>query len=611
MPVIYRHLKKMDKETFTRMCHLFDWAYTVAHSELCFTNFPVLISVEKKHGVNLGNTYANDKACRTFVDEIGETMADDLKHLFSTEPFYCSILFDGSTDKSLSEKEVISVKLLEDGLPRFKLLGITEPGQCTAEGIYNAITAKTREMQLDIKTCCVATAADGASVNFGKESGVLVRLKKTMPWLIMIHCIAHRLELALKDSFKGSFYELEIDNLMMHLYYMYRRSVKKWHELQRTAETFGEHVVKPSRSQGTRWIDHRRKALTALIQDYRCIVTQLQEQGSELRKDIPAGDRAKMRGYSKLMTSHRFVLYLASYQDLVEDLAELSLSLQDDNLPISGVRANIDLAQANLISMVNNPGRNLRRVLLETTAAENDGVVRFKGIELVTSPSEVDTFNRKSKEIIERITICISSRFRNFVDDPVLSAADILDPTNYPTDHQALAVYGQKEITTLTDHFNALLVKKGCQVDEIEREWAKLKYDISRNHRQEAFYPLWQKMLTQKEDRYSNVLHLVRILLVCPIATAHVERQFSYIKRILGDWRLNLGLSTIQHLLRICSEGPEPENFQPAPAVNRWRSSCVKSRRPEIMPYGPRKKAKSIAATPTDYEQVDSDTDTD
>lgn len=123
VPVIYKHLAKMDENTYARMCKMFRWAYTVAHSELSFTDFPILISVEKVHGVDLGETYANDKACRTFIGEIGGTMSDDLKSRFQQKPFYCALLFDGSADKTLTEKEIISVKFLEEGVPKIKLLG--------------------------------------------------------------------------------------------------------------------------------------------------------------------------------------------------------------------------------------------------------------------------------------------------------------------------------------------------------------------------------------------------------------------------------------------------------------------------------------------------------
>ena len=51
-------------------------------------------------------------------------MKNDLIQLFqSSKPFYYSLPFDGSTDKSLSEKEVITIKVLEDWEPKVKLLG--------------------------------------------------------------------------------------------------------------------------------------------------------------------------------------------------------------------------------------------------------------------------------------------------------------------------------------------------------------------------------------------------------------------------------------------------------------------------------------------------------
>ena len=42
------------------------------------------------------------------------------------------------------------MKLIEDGLPVTKLLGITELGQCNAEGIHAAIMDKCREMHREL-----------------------------------------------------------------------------------------------------------------------------------------------------------------------------------------------------------------------------------------------------------------------------------------------------------------------------------------------------------------------------------------------------------------------------------------------------------------------------
>lgn len=61
---------------------------------------------------------------------------------------------------------------------------------------------------LDLSKSLVASAADGAAVNFGEINGVMKKLKQQhAPWMIKIHCMAHRLELALNDAFKGTYFE--------------------------------------------------------------------------------------------------------------------------------------------------------------------------------------------------------------------------------------------------------------------------------------------------------------------------------------------------------------------------------------------------------------------
>lgn len=66
---------------------------------------------------------------------------------------------------------------------------------------------KCAENDLDLSGCLTATAADGAAVNFGKTNGVLTKLQESVPWMLKVHCVAHRLELCLKDAFKGTYFE--------------------------------------------------------------------------------------------------------------------------------------------------------------------------------------------------------------------------------------------------------------------------------------------------------------------------------------------------------------------------------------------------------------------
>ena len=82
---------------------------------------------------------------------------------------------------------------------------------------------------------------------------------------------------------------------------------------------------------------------------------------------IPAADAAKMKGYLK---SCKFVLHMALYQDLVDDMADLSLEFQRDELPLSAVRSSVVVAQVALRRKKMTPGPHLRPVL----AAVNEAV---------------------------------------------------------------------------------------------------------------------------------------------------------------------------------------------------------------------------------------------
>ncbi len=66
---------------------------------------------------------------------------------------------------------------------------------------------------------------DGASVNTGIHRGLGARIRELAPWLTVVHCFNHRLELAVKDAFKGTFFN-EIDTMLLKLYYLYKKSSK-------------------------------------------------------------------------------------------------------------------------------------------------------------------------------------------------------------------------------------------------------------------------------------------------------------------------------------------------------------------------------------------------
>ena len=88
-----------------------------------------------------------------------------------------------------------------------------------------------RQFKLDVESM-VAFCSDGAAVNMGCRSGVATLLKQDAPWLIVMHCLNHVLEFAVKDAFKNTDVEMVVEMLNV-VYGMYHRSAKRWSDLQK------------------------------------------------------------------------------------------------------------------------------------------------------------------------------------------------------------------------------------------------------------------------------------------------------------------------------------------------------------------------------------------
>ena len=101
----------------------------------------------------------------------------------------------------------------------------------------------------------VFLASDGASVNSGKNSGIIRLLQEDFPWVSFIWCFSHRLELALKDALKD--FIDPVDESLCHLFCMYKKSSKKARELKNLHnllkeqfEMFGSDI-RPTKAAGT------------------------------------------------------------------------------------------------------------------------------------------------------------------------------------------------------------------------------------------------------------------------------------------------------------------------------------------------------------------------
>ena len=133
-----------------------------------------------------------------------------------------------------------------------------------------------------IKNKVVALSCDGASVMLGCRAGVGALLQHDAPSLLTFHCMAHRLELALKDMCSEvNLFDKTVNVLLSGVYAFYHKSTLNRAMLKRCFEALKGNgsgaLLIPLRVGGTRWVGHTYAALTNLVGSYSYIVNHMEQ----------------------------------------------------------------------------------------------------------------------------------------------------------------------------------------------------------------------------------------------------------------------------------------------------------------------------------------------
>lgn len=113
-------------------------------------------------------------------------------------------------------------------------LTVVRPQSVTARGLFKVLESVLQDLgipEVSAKHCnkLVGIGTDGASTNIA-ANGLKGLVEECLPWMFWMWCLAHRLELAVKDALKGTAFDA-IDEFLLRLYYLYEKSPKKCREL--------------------------------------------------------------------------------------------------------------------------------------------------------------------------------------------------------------------------------------------------------------------------------------------------------------------------------------------------------------------------------------------
>ena len=129
-------------------------------------------------------------------------------------------------------------------------------------------------------------------------------LQSEFPWIFVFWCLAQRLELAVKDVLKSTFFST-VDDLLLRMYFIYEKSPKKCRALEdivvelkaclEPSEISSKGGSRPLRACGTRFVAHKVAALERVIERFGAYLAHL--TGMTEDPSMKPVDRQKMKGY--------------------------------------------------------------------------------------------------------------------------------------------------------------------------------------------------------------------------------------------------------------------------------------------------------------------------
>ena len=164
-------------------------------------------------------SYENDIACRNFISVIGDCLFDENVKKKLELVNFISILCDGSTNKGVTEQEVLFVVFTdpETHLPTMTFFEVVAPEESRyAPSLKQAIIQAFKEHSLESML---------SKLVFIFKSALIKLFQEDYPWISFIWCFSHRLDLSLKDALT-EFIE-PVQTSLRHLYFLYKKSSKK------------------------------------------------------------------------------------------------------------------------------------------------------------------------------------------------------------------------------------------------------------------------------------------------------------------------------------------------------------------------------------------------
>ncbi|XP_006817866.1 zinc finger protein 862-like [Saccoglossus kowalevskii] len=377
----------------------FNIAYMIAKHEMPYSMFPKLLLLHRKNGVDINPTYDNTHKCAEIIANIADGMRRELSSSIKNAN-YISILIDGDTDNAAKECEIVYVRRVDkNGKATVNLLGQNVVEHALADGVLSATKALCEYVDERWSTKLIGFCADGAAVNLGRNRSVSTLLRDGVAnYLVSIHCMPHRLELAMLAVQKNVAMVRNVHDVLNMIWKTYHYSPKSYRELGSLAMELGVNVYTPKSVTGTRWAPHVERALRIFLStkqvdknnptsagQYAAVLAHSEHLASTTRNADIKGRATKV---VRTMTTLKFAAFCHFLLDLFSEIATLSHTLQTNDVILTQAIQ----AVKSCIATVE---------LMKMQPVENGSLEKFKEI---MNTEQINSNNASTDDNLEPVT---------------------------------------------------------------------------------------------------------------------------------------------------------------------------------------------------------------
>ena len=487
--------------------------------------------------------------------------------------FLC-VLADGSTDKSITEQEAVYIRYVgSNGRPTTQFADIVSLESADAVGVMAAIEKGLEAVDVDeglLREKLAGCNFDGCNVMMGKKGGVMQLLQEKIGRPIVgIHCVAHRLELAVLDAVKTCPYLSRFEDTVKSIFKFYFYSPKRRREVNEIANILDEDNVYYSGLQTTRWLASRHRAICALEKHFPTTVMHLQHKAGFYDEQ---GQRAK--GILKNLMSEKFVKYLYFMMDVTKILSTLSKTFQNDDLCITDVVTSLETTLTLLEELRLEKGPQYKKFIenySQKAAILKCGKNNTQEVQLTGKGTSLDS---QFDSFLTDVKSYLDTRFGNLQEEP-LSYFRVFDPREMPQERSRLASHGNNEVKLLVEHFETYFTDE--EKMSIIAQWPAMRTRLAR---QKSMSPndAFSNLLASTPDDVKDCLTLLNLMLTLSPSTAKCERGFSTMNHVKSYLRTTLTQDTLSDLMRMRSSDCTLKDYNAKPAISNWFSVAKKKR---------------------------------